>query len=139
MRKEDLTTASLMLEAVTLIFAVVYMGLQIFYGIVYHVSAYKFICNLLCMILIYTGLTLMSNHPENLNRIPVESCVGDIRKYSLRLIRLVKFIFVTGLLIPCVFDVMGISILSSYSLIIIGLLLLITVYYEYKIINLLKQ
>ena len=63
MRKEDLSVVALLLEAVDLILGLVYIGLQIFYGLYYHVPLYKFILNLLAMVLVYVGLTLLSMHP----------------------------------------------------------------------------
>ena len=138
-RKEDLSVVALLLEAINLILGIVYMGLQIFYGIYYHVPPYKFILNLLVMILVYAGLTLLSMYPEKINSIPRQVCQGRVRKYSLWMVRLVKTIFVVSLLIPCVFDVMGVGIQSVYSLIVIGLILVVAGYCEYHIIQELKN
>ena len=135
MRKEDLSVVALLLEAVDLILGLVYIGLQIFYGLYYHVPPYKFILNLLAMVLVYVGLTLLSMHPERINGIPQEICQGTIRKYSLWMVRLIKAIFVVSLLLPSVFDVIGIGIQSVYSLIVIGLILVVAGYCEYHIIQ----
>ena len=135
MRKEDLSVVALLLEAVDLILGLVYIGLQIFYGLYYHVPPYKFILNLLAMVLVYAGLTLLSMYPERINSIPKEICQGTIRKYSLWMVRLIKAIFVVSLLIPSVFDVIGIGIQSVYSLIVIGLILVVAGYCEYHIIQ----
>ena len=135
MRKEDLSVVALLLEAVDLILGLVYIGLQIFYGLYYHVPPYKFILNLLAMVLVYAGLTLLSMNPERINSIPKEICQGTIRKYSLWMVRLIKAIFVVSLLIPSVFDVIGIGIQSVYSLIVIGLILVVAGYCEYHIIQ----
>ena len=123
MKKEDLTVPAILAEAVGILLCILYIGLQIFYGINYHVAPYKYICNIVGLVLVYAGLTILSNHPERINRI-----------YSLRMLRLIKLIFVVGLMIPCVADVIGRQMQDVYSLIIIGLLLLVTIYYEYKII-----
>lgn len=139
MRKEDLSVVALLLEAVDLILGLVYIGLQIFYGLYYHVPPYKFILNLLAMVLVYAGLTLLSMNPERINSIPKEICQGTIRKYSLWMVRLIKAIFVVSLLIPSVFDVIGIGIQSVYSLIVIGLILVVAGYCEYHIIQELKN
>ena len=139
MRKEDLSVVALLLEAVDLILGLVYIGLQIFYGLYYHVPPYKFILNLLAMVLVYAGLTLLSMNPERINSIPKEICQGTIRKYSLWMVRLIKAIFVVSLLIPSVFDVIGIGIRSVYSLIVIGLILVVAGYCEYHIIQELKN
>ena len=135
MRKEDLSVVALLLEAVDLILGLVYIGLQIFYGLYYHVPPYKFILNLLAMVLVYAGLTLLSMNPERINSIPKEICQGTIRKYSLWMVRLIKAIFVVSLLIPSVFDVIGIGIQSVYSLIVIGRILVVAGYCEYHIIQ----
>lgn len=139
MRKEDMNVPALILEAIDIIFGLAYIGLQIFYGLYYSIPAYKFVCNVLAMLLVYIGLSILSNYPERLNRIPAEICVGKVRVYSLRIIRIVKFIFVTGLLIPCIFDAIGHQIKNTYSLIVIGMVLIIAVYYEYRLIKELKN
>ena len=134
MRKEDLTVPAIIAEAIEIIVGLIYIGLQIYYGLSNHVPPYKFICNIVGLLLVYAGLTILSNHPEQVNRLKTEVCVGKVRKYTLRMLRLIKLIFVVGLMIPCVADVIGRQMQDVYSLIIIGLLLLVTIYYEYKII-----
>lgn len=47
-----------------MILGIVYIGLQIYYGIVYKVAPYKFICNIAGVVLIYVGLSLVSCQPE---------------------------------------------------------------------------
>ena len=93
MRREDLSVSAIFLEAIEIIFGIIYIGLQIYYGLYYHITPYKFIMNLLAMILVYLGLSLLSCYPERINNIAPEYCVGKIRKYSLRMIRLIKFVF----------------------------------------------
>lgn len=51
-------------EAIGMILGIVYIGLQIYYGIVYKVAPYKFICNIAGVVLIYVGLSLVSCQPE---------------------------------------------------------------------------
>lgn len=65
--------------------------------------------------------------------------MGNIRKYSLRLLTFVKLVFTAGLLVPCVCDAFGISIRDVYSLIMIGLILVVTAYYEYRIFQEIKS
>ena len=77
-----------------MILGIVYIGLQIYYGIAYKVAPYKFICNIAGVVLIYEGLSLVSCQPEKINRLPKEVCVGKVRKYSVRMIRLVKLVFI---------------------------------------------
>ena len=45
MRKEDLTVPAIIAEAVEIIVGLVYIGLQIYYGVVNHIPPYRFICN----------------------------------------------------------------------------------------------
>ena len=46
MKKEDLTVPAIFAEAIGMILGIVYIGLQIYYGIAYKVAPYKFICNI---------------------------------------------------------------------------------------------
>ena len=139
MRKEDLTLPAVFAEAIGMILGIVYIGLQIYYGIVYKVAPYKFVCNIAGVLLIYVGLSILSCQPEKINRLPKEVCVGDVRKYSIRMIRLIKLVFIIGLMVPCVGDVIGIELKEAYSLIVIAAILVIAVGYEYKIIQILRD
>lgn len=139
MRKEDLNVPAIIAEAVEIIVGLIYIGLQIYYGFANHVPPYKFICNIVGLILVYTGLSIASNHPERVNRIPAEMCVGEVRKYTLRMLRVVKFVFVAGLMIPCIWDVVGMEMKEGYSLIVPGMILLIAVWYEYKILLVIRK
>lgn len=139
MRKEDLTVPAVIAEAIDVIVGIVYIGLQIYYGIANHVPLYRFICNIVGLFLVYAGLTILSNHPEHVNRLAPEVCVGRIRSYTLRMLRLIKLVFVVGLMVPCVGDVLGIELLDTYSLIVIFLIILIAVIYEYKILLVIRK
>ena len=124
MRKRDMTFASAVLEAIDALLALAYIGLQIYYGVCYHIQVFKFVANILVLLLVY---------------IAAELCVGNIRKYSLRLLMFVKLVFTAGLLVPCVCDAFGIAIRDVYSLIMIGLILVVTAYYEYRIFQEIKS
>ena len=139
MKKEDLTVPAILAEAVGILLCILYIGLQIFYGINYHVAPYKYICNIVGLVLVYAGLTILSNHPERINRIPAQMCVGKIRIYSLRMLRLIKFVFVVGLMVPCVGDVIGIELKDAYSLVVILAIVLIAALYEYKILLVIRS
>lgn len=139
MKKEDLTVPAIFAEAIGMILGIVYIGLQIYYGFAYKVAPYKFICNIAGVVLIYVGLSLVSCQPEKINRLPKEVCAGKVRKYSIRMIRLVKLVFIIGLMVPCVGDVIGIELKDAYSLLVIAAILVITVFYEYRIIQLLRN
>ena len=79
MRKEDLTVPAIIAEAIEIIVGLIYIGLQIYYGLSNHVPPYKFICNIVGLLLVYAGLTILSNHPEQVNRLKTEVCVGKVR------------------------------------------------------------
>ena len=139
MRKEDLTVPAIIAEAVEIIVGLVYIGLQIYYGVVNHIPPYRFICNIVGLLLVYAGLTVLSNHPEQVSRLAPEVCVGKVRKYTLRRLRLIKLVFVVGLMVPCVGDAIGIELKDAYSLIVIFAIILIAVWHEYKILLVIRS
>ena len=139
MRKEDLTVPAIIAEAVEIIVGLVYIGLQIYYGVVNHIPPYRFICNIVGLLLVYAGLTVLSNHPEQVNRLAPEVWVGKVRKYTLRMLRLIKLVFVVGLMVPCVGDAIGIELKDAYSLIVIFAIILIAVWHEYKILLVIRS
>ena len=59
MKKEDLTVPAIFAEAIGMILGIVYIGLQIYYGIAYKVAPYKFICNIAGVVLIYVGCVFL--------------------------------------------------------------------------------
>ncbi len=134
MRKEDLTVPAIFAEAAVLILGIAYIGMQVYYGITYHIAPVQFICNILGIILVYTGLSVLSCYPEKINRLPKEICTGKIRTWSIRMVRLVKIIFVSGLMVPCVADVAGTELKDAFSLVVIFAILLTVVYYEIRIV-----
>lgn len=139
MKREDMTVSALFLELLVLLMAFVYVGLQIFYGINYHVGAQKVLLNVFAMVLVYVGLTVLCIYPERINRLPEEVFTPYIRKLSIRMVRLIKAIFVAGLLVPCAFDAVGIEMKDANCLVVIGLILLTAIFYEYKIIHILRK
>ena len=48
MKKNEMTWQAMLAEAVGLVAAVVYLGLQIYYGVAYHVSAVQILLNIAC-------------------------------------------------------------------------------------------
>lgn len=139
MKKNELTWLTMMVEAVGLVSAIIYMGIQIYYGITYGVGFANIIMNVVAMILVYLGLTLLAVYPERVNGLSKEVCSGDIRKYTLRMVRLAKLIFVEGLLFTSICDVMGKQLNSGYSLVVVVLMVLVAIYYEYRIIKILRN
>ena len=139
MRKEDMTVASYLLEAITIILGVAYVGLQLIYGIKYHIEPYRYLMNIIAGILLYTVLTLLAHYPERVHRLPSEAFTPDIRRLTIWMLRWIKFVFIASLLVPCIFDVFGIQIRDTSCLFVIGLIILILVFYEYRIIRILKR
>ena len=54
-----MTNMDFLLEAVGIVAAMIYLGLQIYYGIVYGVAFTGIILNAAILILVYVGLTLL--------------------------------------------------------------------------------
>ena len=126
------------LKAVGIVAALVYLGLQIYYGIVYGVAFTGIILNAAILILVYVGLTLLARYPERVNNLPKEICSGKIRKYTIHMVRAVKLIFVLSLLFTSICDAAGVQINKGYSLVTVALIVIVTVVYEGKIIKLLR-
>ena len=83
LKKEEMTNMDFLLEAVGIVAAMIYLGLQIYYGIVYGVAFTGIILNAAILILVYVGLTLLARYPERVNNLPKEICSGKIRKYTI--------------------------------------------------------
>lgn len=139
MKKNEMTWQMMLIEAVGIVSAIAYLGLQIYYGIAFHVNPVNLMMNLVFMILVYVGLTLLAVYPERVNGLTREICSGKIRQYTLRMVRMVKLVFVEGLLFTSVCDALGKELKQGYSLIIVVLIAAIAVYYEGRIIHILKQ
>ena len=139
MKKDDMTVPVLLLEAVTIVFGMIYIGLQIFYGVRYQVEIYKVICNIAALLLIYGGLTLLSVYPEKVHRLPKELFTAQIRRYPLWMVRVLKYIFVASMMIPCLCDVLGVDLNGAVGLVVVILVIIVVAYYETKIIQIIKQ
>lgn len=139
MRKEEVTIIDLLLEAVGIVSGLVYMGLQIYYSMIYGVNPVTIVMNGAVLILVYIGLTLLSVYPEKVNGLTREVCSGLVRKYTIHMVRLVKLIFVLGLLFTSICDVLGHQLNSGYSMIVVILVVVTVVYYEGKIIHILRK
>lgn len=139
MKRNNMTMPELLLEAVGIVVAVIYIGLQIFYGIYYGVNAWTVIMNVAAMLLVYGGLTLLCIYPEKVNGLTKEICSGKIRTYTIRMVRMIKLIFVAGILFTSICDILGQEIKAGYSLVILVLIVVTAFIYEYKIIRILRQ
>lgn len=139
MKKNEMTWAAMLAEAVGIVSLLLYGGLQIYYGVVYDVNAANIVMNVAAMILVYAGLTLLAVYPERVNGLSAEVCSGVIRRDTVRMVRMVKLIFVGGLLFTSICDVMGKQINAGYSLVVVVLIVAVTAFYEYRIIKILRQ
>lgn len=139
MKKEDMTTAGLLAEAVGIVAGLVYIGMQIYYGISYGVAAKNIILNVVMLLLVYAGLTLLARYPEKVNSLPKEKCSGMVRRDTLRMLAGVKLIFVLSLLGTSICDVLGIEISSWYSVVVVLLIVGTVFYQEGKIIYTIRR
>jgi hypothetical protein len=137
MKKNHLSTETLVFEIISAIAALFYMGLQVYYGIVYGAGAVRM--NVLILILVYMGLTVLAIYPERVNGLPREVCTGAIRKYTIRMVELIKLVFVLSLLFTSICDALGYRVDAAYSLIVMGLILVVAVVFEVKIIKILRK
>ena len=139
MKKNHLSTETLVFEIISAIAALVYLGLQVYYGIVYGAGAVRIVMNVLILILVYMGLTVLAIYPERVNGLPREVCTGAIRKYTIRMVELIKLVFVLSLLFTSICDALGYRVDAAYSLIVMGLILVVAVVFEVKIIKILRK
>ena len=59
-----MTFASAVLEAIDALLALAYIGLQIYYGVCYHIQVFKFVANILVLLLVYIGITWLQHYPK---------------------------------------------------------------------------
>ena len=83
------------------------------------------------------GLTVLAIYPERVNGLPREVCTGAIRKYTIRMV--IKLVFVLSLLFTSICDALGYRVDAAYSLIVMGLILVVAVVFEVKIIKILRK
>lgn len=139
MKKNHLSTETLVFEIILAIAALFYMGLQVYYGIVYGAGAVRIAMNVLILILVYMGLTVLAIYPERVNGLSREVCTGAIRRYTIRMVELIKLVFVLSLLFTSICDALGYRVDAAYSLIVMGMILVVAVVFEVKIIKILRK
>lgn len=139
MRKEEMTWMAMLAEAVGLVSAVVYLGLQIFYGVSYGISVTNILMNVVIMLLIYAILTMLTIYPEWVNGLSKEVCTGRVRKYTIRMVRIEKIILIEILLLTSICDVMGRLLPPWTTAGVIVVMVAVAVYYEYRIIRILRE
>ncbi len=138
MHRNEMTWPDMIAEAVGLVSAFLYLGLQIYYGILYGAKLTNIVMNVAAMLLVYAGLTMLAVYPERVNGLTEEVCAGKIRRLTIQMVRLIKLIFVFGLLFTSVCDVMGKEMNEGYSLVVVTLILMTAGIFEYRIIRLLR-
>lgn len=134
-----MSAADLLLEALGIISAVICLGLQIFHVVSYGAKVMNLFINILTLLLVHAGLTLLQCCPEKVNGLTPQICTGKIRMYTIRMVRFAKLIFVEGLLFTSICDAMGVTLNQGYSLVVVVLIVVVAVYYEYKIIKILRK
>ncbi|MGN0351720.1 MAG: transglycosylase [Roseburia sp.] len=139
MKKEEMTIVDIILEAVGILGLLFYLGFQIYYGIQYGIPVLNILVNVLIMLLVYVLLTWLQFFPERVNAIPKERCVGDVKRYTIEMLRTVKLIFTLCLLFTSVCDILGNQINSGYSVVVVIAIIVVAVYYEIKIIRILRN
>lgn len=139
MQKNGVTWQAMLAEAIGVVSAVIYLGLQIYYGFYYGISAMNVIMNIAVMLLVYAGFTMLGIYPERVNGLTAEACSGDVRKYTIRMVRSAKLIFAEGLLFTSICDVMGRELPAGYTVGVIFLMVAVALYYEYRIIRILRK
>ena len=82
---------------------------------------------------LYAGMTVLEIVPELLNAGGKEKLGGRIRIYAVRMARNCKFLFMIGMLVPSVADVIGFRVDASYSFLIMAGILGTLAYYLYRI------
>lgn len=82
---------------------------------------------------------MLAIYPERVNGLSREVCTGAIRKYTIRMVELIKLVFVLSLLFTSICDALGYRVDAAYSLIVMGLILVVAVVFEVKIIKILRK
>ena len=101
----------------------------------------RIVMNVLILILVYMGLSCagyLSRTRVNTG-LSREVCTGAIRKYTIRMVELIKLVFVLSLLFTSICDALGYRVDAAYSLIVMGLILVVAVVFEVKIIKILRK
>ena len=139
MERKHLPTELLVLEIVSAVAGLFYIGLQVYYGITYGAGAMRVIMNIIVMLLVYAGLTMMLAYPEYVNGLKREVCTGKVRQYTMRMVSIIKLVCVLALLFTSICDALGYRLDAAYSLIAVGLIVVIALYYEWKIMKIFRN
>ena len=133
MVKKDWKVWEIVTESLCAAAAVGYLGLQIYYGYLYESMGTVIVYRVLPSAFLYAGMTVLEIVPELLNVGGKEKLGGRIRTYAVRMARNCKFLFMIGMLVPSVADVIGFRVDASYSFLIMAGILGTLAYYLYRI------
>ena len=133
MSKKEPDLWELVVETVTIVAALVFLGLQIYYGYVYQSSLVTLLYHLLPALFLYAGMLVLQRYPELLNGFGSEPLQGKVRMYAIRMVRNSKLLVVLGMLFPSAADALGIEMNGAYSLFIMAGILGNIGYYLYRI------
>lgn len=133
-----MTWQAVLAEAAALVLLLLYLGVQIYYGIFYAVRTVSVVLNILMILLIYAGFTMLCIYPEWVNGLKKEVCAGEIRIYTLRMVRIEKIAVAGGALLAGIFDAAGKVLSGWYAVLVVGFMLVTVFYYEYKVLQILR-
>ncbi len=133
MGKRDLEAWEIVMETVTAVAVLVYIGLQIYYHYAYKGTMVTILYHLLPVILLYAGMTVLQAFPELLNGSRSEPLKGMVRTYAVRMVRNSKLLLILGMLLPSAADALGVGMDPVYSLLLMGGVLGTIAYYLYQI------
>lgn len=121
------------IETLTAAGVLFYLGLQLYYRMLYRMGWSTCLYHLLPVVFIYAALLLLQKNPEWMNGRGSEPLYGKVRVYAVRMVRNGKCILILGMLVPGMADVFGIQIHDGYSLLIMAAILVVIGYYLFRI------
>lgn len=133
MRKTEWKVWEIIIETVTVIAVLVFLGLQFYYGYIYERSLMTLLYHLLPVLCLYAGMTVLQIFPELLNGWSSEPLQGKVHTYGVRMVRNCKMLVVLGMLVPSAADALGIEMNAAYSLLVMAGVLGTIVYYLVRI------
>ena len=131
--KKESELFEIVIETVTALAILIYIGLQIYYAYTYESSITVVLYHFLPVLFLYIGMTMLQIFPEYLNGIKSEPLKGMVRVYAVHMVRINKMFLIIGMLLPSIADALGIRMNPAYSLLLMGCVLGTIVYYLYKI------
>ena len=91
-----MTFASAVLEAIDALLALAYIGLQIYYGVCYHIQVFKFVANILVLLLVYIAITWLQHYPEKAQSHSSRAVCGQYQKVFTQAFDVCKACFYCG-------------------------------------------